>query len=201
MKYLVRFAGPAAAAVFFVALFGFGAALDGYRQSAFPVALLGASGFPAATAFNLLAFVLPGMLAGAVALDLRQRLPGHAGWPLRIGAQLVFLSALGFIAMGLLPLDPQDLESESSRLHGTAWMLWCVSFVSGAALLGTRLLRLRGWTLFGRLTLIAMVGVLAAAFLLTGFLPAGIAQRLAFALWFAWLILAGSGYGTDERAP
>jgi hypothetical protein len=167
----------------------------------FPVALLGARGFPNATAFNLIAFVLPGMLAGVVTLELRQRLPGHAGWPLRIGAQLVFLSALGFIAMGLLPLDPQDLEGHGSRLHGTAWMLWCVSFIAGAVLLGAGLLRLRGWTLFGRLTLIAMVGVFAAAFLLTGLLPAGIAQRLAFALWFAWLILVGSGYGASERAP
>lgn len=199
MKYVARFAGPAAAAVFFVALFGFGAALDGYLQSTFPVALLGARGFPDATAFNLLAFVLPGVLAGVVALDLRRRLPGHAGWPLRIGAQLVFLSVLGFIAMGLLPLDPQDLESESSRLHGTAWMLWCVSFISGTAVLGTGLLRLGGWRLFGQLTLLGMLGVLAAAFLLTGFLPAGIAQRLAFSLWFAWLILAGSGYGAGEQ--
>lgn len=201
MKYLVRFAGSAAAAIFFIAVFGFGAALEGYLQSMFPVALLGAQGFPHATAFNLLAFVLPGMLAGVVALDLRQRLPGGASWPLRIGAQLAFLSALGFIGMGLLPLDPQDLESHSSRLHGTIWMLWCVSFISGALLLGVGLSRLRGWTLFGRLTLIAMVGVFAAAFLLTGLLPAGVAQRLAFALWFAWLILAGSGYGAGRRGP
>jgi len=199
MKRLARFAGPAAAVIFFAALFGFGAALEGYLQSRFPVALLGAKGFSNATAFNLLAFVLPGVLAGVVTLDLRQRLPGNAGWPLRIGAQLLFLSALGFIAMGLLPLDPEDLESHSSRLHGTAWMLWCVSFISGAVLLGAGLLRVHGWTLFGKLTLISVAGVLAAAFLLSGFLPAGIAQRLAFALWFAWLILAGSKYGTEER--
>lgn len=199
MKRLARYAGPAAAALFFAALFGFGAALEGYLQSRFPVALLGARGFPNATAFNLLAFALPGMLAGVVTLDLRRRLPARTGWPSRIGAQLLFLSALGFIAMGWLPLDPQDLESERSRLHGTAWMLWCLSFVSGALVLGTGLSWSGGWTLFGRLTLIAAAGVAAAAFLLTGLLPAGVAQRLAFALWFAWLILAGSGYGSGEH--
>ena len=37
----------------------------------------------------------------------------------------------------------------------------------------------------------------AAAFLLTGLLPAGVAQRLAFALWFGWLVLAGSRYGSE----
>ena len=72
-------------------------------------------------------------------------------------------------------------------------------FTSGALLLGMGLSRLHGWALFGRLTLIAMIGVFAAAFLLTSLLPAGIAQRLAFALWFAWLILAGSGRGASER--
>ncbi|MGH8063351.1 MAG: DUF998 domain-containing protein [Pseudoxanthomonas sp.] len=201
MNRVVRYAGIAAAVLFAAAVAGFGAALEGYRQAQYPVALLGAKGFPHALAFNLLVFVLPGMLAGVVAMDLRRRLPAGAGWPLRIGAQLVFLSALGFIAMGLLPLDPHDLESDASRFHGTVWMLWCVSFISGAVLLGAGLLRLRGWALFGRLTLVAMVGVFATAFLLTGFLPAGIGQRLAFALWFAWLILAGSGYGACERKP
>lgn len=201
MSRVIRYAGIVAAVLFAGAVAGFGAALEGYLQSQYPVSLLGAKGFPHALAFNLVAFVLPGMLAGVVAMDLRRRLPGDAGWPLRIGAQLVFLSTLGFIAMGLLPLDPRDLESGASRFHGTAWMLWCMSFISGALLLGTGLLRLRGWTLFGRLTLVAMVGVFAAAFLLTGFLPAGIGQRLAFALWFAWLILAGSGYGANGRGP
>ena len=43
-----------------------------------------------------------------------------------------WLAGKGFIAMGLLPLDPADLESDASRYHGTAWMLWCVAFVPGA---------------------------------------------------------------------
>jgi hypothetical protein len=197
MSRALRFAAVAAALLFAVSVYAFGAALEGYVQSMHPVSLLGAKGFPHAQAFNLVALVVPGMLAGAVMLELRHRLPSTAGWLPRIGAQLAFLATLGFIAMGLLPLDPQDLESHGSRLHGTAWMLWCVSFISGAAMLGAGLSRLRGWALFGQLTLVAMVGVLAAAFLLTGLLPAGEAQRLAFALWFGWLVLAGSRYGSE----
>jgi hypothetical protein len=188
--------------LFAAAVIGFGAALEGYLQTRFPVALLGAMGFPNALAFNLLAFVVPGMLAGVVAMDLRRRMPGDAGWPSRIGAQLVLLSALAFIAMGLLPLDPRDLESEASRFHGTAWMLWSVAFIPGAALLASGLWSDRQWSLFARLSLAAALGVLAAAFVLTSMIPAGIAQRIAFGLWFAWLVCAGfslrPGTGADR---
>jgi len=201
MSRAVRYAGIAAVALFTVAAAGFGAALEGYLQSQYPVALLGAKGFPHALAFNLVAFVLPGMLAGVVAMDLRGRLPGDAGWPLRIGAQLVFLSALGFIAMGLLPLDPRDLESDASRYHGTAWMLWCVAFVPGASLLAAGLLRRPGWQLFSRFSLLAAVVVLVAAFVLTSVIPAGIAQRLAFGTWLGWLVFAGLRQGATGGKP
>ena len=186
-----RFAGLVAGLVFAAALAGFGAAFEGYAQHQHPVALLGALGFPRALAFNLLAFVLPGMLAGVSALELRRRLPADAGWPLRIGAQLVFLSALAFIAMGLLPLDPYDLESQRSQFHGTAWMLWNVAFIPGAALLGATLWSRPDWSRFAWASLAAAAGLLIAGFVLTDYMPAGIAQRIAFGLWFAWLALAG----------
>jgi hypothetical protein len=191
MKPLLNHAGWVAALLFLAAVAGFGTALDGYSQLRFPVALLGAKGFPNALAFNLLAFVLPGMLVGVVAMLLRRRLPTGAGWSLRIGAQLAFLSALAFIAMGLLPLDPRDLENESSRLHGTAWMLWTVAFVPGAVLLGAGLFPYRGARRFAWFCLATAAGVFLAGFVLTEFMPAGLAQRIAFALWLLWISAAG----------
>ncbi|MET1161444.1 MAG: DUF998 domain-containing protein [Pseudoxanthomonas sp.] len=191
MKAAARHAGWIAAVFFAAAVGGFGAALDGYSQLGMPVALLGARGFPHALAFNLLAFVLPGMLAGVVAMILRRGLPASAGWSLRIGAQLVFLSALAFIAMGLLPLDPGDLESEASQLHGTAWMLWTVAFVPGAVLLGAGLLAYPATAALARLSLLIAAGVLLAGFVFTDFMPAGLAQRIAFGLWLVWMAVAG----------
>ena len=188
---VARFSGVAAALVFVVALIGFGAAMEGYEHRQYPVALLGAMGFPRALAFNLLAFVLPGMLAGVVTIELRRRLPADAGWPLRIGAQLVFLSTLAFIAMGLLPLDPNDLESQRSQFHGTAWMLWSVAFIPGAVLLGAKLLSHPRWSHFAWASLVAAAGLLIAGFVLTDFMPAGVAQRIAFGLWFGWVAYAG----------
>ncbi len=190
MSRATRFAGIVGAVLFAAAVAGFGAALDGYLQSQYPVALLGARDFPHALAFNLLAFVVPGMLAGVVAMTLRHRLPADAGWVSRIGAQLVFLSALAFIAMGLLPLDANDLENETSSLHGTAWMLWTVAFVPGAIMLAAGLFAHPVASRFAWISLVAAVGVLLAGFVFTGFMPAGLAQRIAFGLWFAWMVIA-----------
>ena len=192
MSRAVRLAGIVAALLFAAAVAGFGATLEGYLQAQYPVALLGARGFPHAFAFNLLAFVVPGMLAAVVAMNLRRRLPEDARWPARIGAQLVFLSALAFMAMGLLPLDPRDLESGASNLHGTAWMLWSVAFIPGAALLALGLWSDRQWPLFARLSLAAALGVLIAAFVPIDAIPAGVAQRTAFGIWFVWLAYASA---------
>lgn len=191
MSRLERFPGVAAAVVFAAALAGFGAALDGYAHVRYPVAWLGATGLPHALAFNLLGFVLPGVLAGVAALEMRRRIPSGASWPLRIGAQLVFLSTLAFIAMGLLPLDPRDLESDASRLHGTAWMLWNVAFIPGALLLAATLRSHRPWAGFARINFAAAVGLLLAGFVLVEVMPAGVAQRIALAAWFAWFACAG----------
>lgn len=185
------YAGIAATALCVAAIAGFGAALAGYSQSLHPVALLGANGFPHALVFNLLAFVVPGMLAGAIAIGLRYRLPADAGWTVRVATQLIFLSALGFIALGLLPLDADDLNSAASRYHATAWMLWWVAFVPGALLLAVSGWRHQDWRGFAGFSMAAALATLAVVLFGVELLPPGVAQRLAFGLWLAWLCRAG----------
>ena len=182
-------AGIAAAACFLAALVGFGMALDGYSQARHPVALLGASGVPRALAFNLLGFVLPGLLAMVVALRLRRGLAHDAGWAARIGTRLVLLSALAFAAQGLLPLDPGDLDHRASRWHATAWMLWWIAFVPGALLGALGPFRMPGLRRFAWLSLVAATLVVFFA-VLAPVVPAGVAQRTAFMAWFGWLALA-----------
>lgn len=183
---LLRLSGLMAALLFVLAVLGFGAGLDGYAQARHPVALLGAHGVPHALAFNLLGFVLPGLLAAVVAERLRRRLPATSGWAPRVGSQMLLLAGLAFAAMGLLPLDVDDLHGPASQLHASAWMIWVLGFVAGTLLLGISQLR--------QAQGLAAVscGVLAAlaAFALQGVLSAPLAQRLAFACWAVWLALA-----------
>lgn len=182
--------GLVAALLFVLAVLGFGAGLDGYAQARHPVALLGAQGVPHALAFNLLGFVLPGLLAVVVAECMRRRLPATAGWAPRVGSQMLLLAGLAFAAMGLLPLDVDDLHGPASQLHASAWMIWVLGFVAGTLLLGTSQVRQAHGRALGAVALACGVLAALAAFALQGVLPAPLAQRLAFACWAAWLVLA-----------
>src|SRR3546814_14653193 len=78
MRQLPLSAAIVAVVLFAAAVAGFGAALDGYSQAIHPVGLLGARGMPHALAFNVLGFVLPGVLAALVAWRLRASLDDGA---------------------------------------------------------------------------------------------------------------------------
>lgn len=186
---------PAAIATWFAtllfwgALSGFGAALAGYSQAVHPVALLGARGIAHALAFDIVGFLLPGLLLAIAGSRLRAAMPDDAAWPARIGARLALLSTLAFALQGLLPLDPGDLESTASRLHATAWTLWWVAFVPGALLLGLGLRRgRRQWA--PALACIVVAGLLAwLALAPPAQLAPGVAQRVMLAVWFGWWLL------------
>ena len=185
-----RHATWTAAVLWLTALLAFGAMVDGYSHVLHPVALLGARGMPHALAFNLLGLVAPGLLAAWGAYSLRQRLPVGSGWSARIGAWMLLVSALAFAAQGLLPLDPSDLDAPGSRLHAVAWTLWWIAFVPAALLLAIDALGTRGRRAFVLASVVAAVLVLVLAVLAPVALWVGVAQRIAFGVWFAWLALA-----------
>jgi branched-subunit amino acid transport protein len=176
----------AAAALFALALLLANVGVPEYSHRVHPVALRGTAGLPWAFAFNLLAFVLPGALLAWVGQRLRNG-AGDAGWLARIGLVLAQLSAVAFAAQGLLPLDPSDTDSTASRLHVLAWMLWWIAFVPAAVLLAAGARRGAGFAL-GSVAIGALLPIIAV--LAPIGLWVGLAQRLAFALWFGWWLLA-----------
>jgi len=192
-----RQAGPIAGLVCAAAVFGFGAMLDGYSQRQHPMGLLGATGIPHAFAFNLLAFVVPGLISAWIAWRLRQGLPDDTHWSARIGAWLVLIAALAFAAQGLLPLDLADLEAAATHRHATSWMLWWIAFVPGALLFA---LGLRNRRMLVATSVLAALAVLLFAASPWHGLPSGIAQRVAFGVWFVWLVTAARSRIVDQAA-
>ncbi|HEY4582491.1 MAG TPA: DUF998 domain-containing protein [Lysobacter sp.] len=178
---LPRVAAVAAAVLFAAAVAGFGAAFPQFSQALHPVAALGASGVPRAAAFNLAAFVVPGVLAILVAQSLRARMSA-APLPARLGVQVLTLAAMAFAALGLLPLDSRDLLSAASRAHAAAWTLWWIAFATGGLLLGVGM---RGTPHATRSWTVAACALVALAFalLLPALVPIGLSQRIAFAAW------------------
>lgn len=178
---------PIALALFALALLLAGAGLPEFSHRMHPVALRGTAGLPWALAFNLLAFVLPGALLAWSGQRLRNG-PGDPRWLARIGVVLVQVSALAFAAQGLFPLDASGSDSSASRMHVLAWMLWWIAFVPGAWLYAAGARRGIAFALASIAlgTLVPLLAVLAPIGHWVGW-----AQRLAFALWFAWWLLAG----------
>lgn len=186
-----RHAGWIAAGLFALAAIAFGALLDGYSHAVYPLALMGARAVPRAAAFNVLAFVVPGLLVAWICMRLRVVLPHASGWTARIGARMVLISAVAFAAQGVLPLDLDDMEGAISARHAAAWMLWWIAFATGGALVAIGLRASADqWQAFGTITLVAAILVPLFALVLALLLPAGIAQRIAFGAWFAWAIAA-----------
>ena len=189
-------AGLQAGVVFAASAFFFAFGLEGYSHRTHPIGLLGAQGIPHASAFNIVGFLAPGLLAAWVCWRLRERIEA-GGWMARIGAWMALLACLAFAAQGLFRLDPEHLESTPSRLHGVAWMLWWLAFVPGAALLAIGLRSLPKWRGLSVASAVAALGVLA--FAMADWMPAAIAHRVAFGLWFAWL--AWVGYAQSRESP
>lgn len=186
-----RGAAIAAASLFAAAVIGFGALFPAFSQLSHPVAALGARGLPRAVAFDVVGFVLPGLLAAGAAFASRRRFD-DAGFAARLGVAAIGLAGLAFVGQGVSPLDARDLYAASSRLHAALWTFWWLAFAVGAALLA-----IGAWRSSTRGVAIAVfacaLSTLVCALVLPAVVPVGLAQRIAFASWFVALILVAPG--------
>jgi hypothetical membrane protein len=190
-----RIAGHAALWIFVVSAVSFGARSGavsaGFSHRTHPLAWLGATGMPGALAFNLVCFVLAGLLAALALWSLRSGLPVAARWSARIGAQLTMLSALAFCAQGLLPLDLADPDGAANAAHGMAWALWWLTFAAGGLAIGfgSRLPSMAR-SGFAAITVAVALAIPVVVLLLPIWMPNAFAQRAAYVLWFAWVAWA-----------
>lgn len=191
LVYWFSWAPVVAAAVMLVAASTFAAMADGYSHARHPLALLGARGMAMAGLFNLLVWIVPGLLLAAQAIALRECLPDRAGLAARLGAWLLTLSAFAFVAQGVWPLDPHDLEGPDSRRHALGWMLWWIAYPGAAVLLGQALLRQASWRRIGAGLLLSALLMLAGVLVARAGLWPALAGRLAIIAWFGGYLACG----------
>ena len=183
--------GPAAAFLSTASIIGFAALRDdGYSHGTKAVSELGVIGAPMGMAFNLLGFIVPGILLIGFAIDL-WRASGR-----KTGPTLLVLSGAMLALAGLAPADMDDAEAATTVLHyigaigsGTFWALSL--FWLGPLL--QREFKLERW---GRITpwfalfLFANIGW-QIAFRATGLVLPGWGQRIGFLGYFAWIAITG----------
>lgn len=185
-------AGPAAAAVFTASVIGFAALrTDGYTHATKAVSELGAIGAPHALAFNLLGFILPGLLIMVFAAALKSAAGGR--W---FGPLLLALSGAAMAAAGAFPADMEHREVFTTVAHLAAAMMSGFLWALALPALGGLLKRDLGLRLWGLITpgfilfLIANIGW-QVAFSAELHSTPGYGQRLGFGGYMLWLAVTG----------
>jgi hypothetical membrane protein len=169
--------------LFWSSVFGFAALRSDYSHATDAVSELGVWGAPNMWGFNLLGYVMPGVLLAAACWIIARRVRPRA----HVMSGVLAWSGLAIVLAGLAPGDLRQMNSLTSILHVTGSLsgilLWLPGVIwLGIVSLGTR--RRLAIVCFGGLAL--MVG----AFSLYIVLLPGIVQRLSFGVLFGWSIAA-----------
>lgn len=189
--------GITAFVIFWVALFSFGAARPEYSHLHKAVSELGVVGAPNALAWNVIGFIVPGLLLAFFSAGLATTIDGRRGvlwW-------LLVLSALCFAATGLVPGEMHNgspmFQSKLTQAHllmaNFSPLLWTIA----SFLLARRVTKNQNWKSFATpaiVSAIVCVGGFILSIVTAGIIPAllhspGLSQRFCFAFYFGWFLI------------
>ena len=184
-----------AAAVFWMALVAFGAVRADYDQLTKAVSELGAVGAPHAIAWNVLGFIVPGLLLAACGVAIGTVVEGRRGAP----RWLLAGSGVAFAGTGVSPAvmsyGAPVMHAPSTVGHVVMLLLSSVLWLVAIGVLLRKIMcepRLRRLLApFVIVSIVALSGL--AANVLHDAIPPlahrpGLAQRLGFAGYFLWFV-------------
>lgn len=145
--------------------------------------------------WNLLGYVLPGLVVVLLGQALKSRLAlqGIAAFP----CFALSLSGLLMVLSGVFPGDFENRAAPSMQLHSIGAYGSGLCFIVAAFGLSVRLRKLADWRGLNRWAGLALAGLLLSGFWRVSDWP-GLGQRLSFACFFVWVALLGFGL---YRAP
>lgn len=189
--------GITAFAIFWVALFAFAASRTDYSHLHKAVSELGVLGAPHALAWNLIGFIVPGLLLALFGAGLATSIDGRreALW------WLLVLSGLCFAGTGVVPGEMRNgspmMESPMTQGHllfaNLAPLLWAIA----AFLVIRRVKKNPTWKPFATLATVyavICVGGFLGAMLASAAIPdlahtPGLVQRFCFAFYLGWSLI------------
>jgi hypothetical membrane protein len=183
--------GVFACVVIWPAMFVLGSLRPSYSQVTNYISELGAIGAPHAAAWNIVGFIIPGVLL-AFAGKAVGNSPRPKSLASRTAGWLLLLFGISVAGQGLFPAVMKDAQLVVTSWHTTTHLL--MSLLSGIAWIVALLLlivpmrrdpRWRGWYV---LNVAAVLLVLIGSASLRGAVPDGLSQRIVDALVFGWFI-------------
>jgi hypothetical membrane protein len=178
--------GVLAPIVFIISYVIFSQLTPAYSNLTNAVSELGVFGASYALAWNILGFLLVGLLIIAYAWGLHLDLRPASG--AIIVPILVGISGIGFAGLGLFPAEAGFGPSIRTTLHFTMVAVNFLPFILVAFVFAVRLKAnpyWKNWTLFS-----TAMGILAiASFFIPKNIPVGLSQRLGMGAYFLWLFV------------
>lgn len=185
---LLAWCGILAPAIFATTLATFSFLNPNFNNLTNAVSELGMSASPHAFAWNMIGFVLVGLLATAFAWGLRLTLRPHSKSV--IAPALMGISGIGFTGLGIFPADTGFAPSFSTTLHFTMVSVNFLPFVLATFIFAYQLRKNEYWKRWTSFSLI--MGILAiASFFIPQNIPAGLSQRFGIGIYFLWLLVTG----------
>jgi hypothetical membrane protein len=175
------FLGIAAAVISWSALWVFGALRPSYSHTRNAVSELGALGSPLALLWNLIGFIVPGILlaiaGGAVAASV-------GGKPRRtVAFWLLIISGLGFAGTGLIPAELENgvalVTSPFTKGHFIMSLIQGIAWLIAALLLVRPMQRHSEWRSLTYINVALVMATVGASFALRGRLSDALVQRIA----------------------
>jgi hypothetical membrane protein len=192
-RRLVGLLGIGAWVLFWAASVALAALRPSYSHVVNTVSELGAVGTPHATAWNVLGFIIPGVLLALAGATIARAANPEPSLSRTLATALLVLCGLAVAGQGVMPAEMAngvaDATSASTRGHFIASLISGAAWAVGAVLLVGPMKRNPNWHSLYIVSAALVALTLVASFALRGALPDGLAQRIGNALFCVWFIL------------
>jgi len=189
----IGFLGLAAWVLFWGASVALAAVRPSYSHVANTLSELGAVGTPHATAWNVLGFIIPGVLLSIAGASIARTANPEPSVSRTLATILLVLSGLAVAGQGVMPAEMingvADVTSTTTRGHFISSLISGAAWAIGALLLVGPMKRNPNWRGLYIISAVLVLLTLVGSFALRGALPDGLAQRIGNAFFCAWFIL------------
>jgi hypothetical membrane protein len=192
-RRLIGLLGIVAWVLFWTASAVLGALRPSYSHLVNTISELGAVGTPHATAWNVLGFIIPGVLLAIAGAAIARSANTEASLSRTFATALLVVSGLAVAGQGVVPAEmvngAADISSASTQGHFVSSLISGAAWAAGALLLVGPMRRNPNWRGLHIVSAVLVVLTLVASLALRGAIPDGLAQRIGNAFFCAWFVL------------